>query len=208
MTRKLLVHATLVAVLALAGAEAASAKYLYSYAVKFVCGYNNSNVGYGGGYPPGTPYFKAGEQTVKFGNYATDINIFNFNVNPDLPPEAIIQKDVLVLVDKGFPVGREPRVVRSSGTDNITLPSQFATMDDCNRIAEILWGAIPTPYPLTIGFFLIQSTVELDVTAVYTSQACSNWINSPNALDCLNNVGQTGMNTSIEVDQITGRKLF
>ena len=208
MSRKLLVHATLVAVLALAGAEAASAKYLYSYAVKFVCGYNPSNVGFGGG-PPDAHWFSAGEPTVKFGNYATDINIFNFNVNPDLPPEAIIQKDVLVLVDRGLPVGREPRIVKSTATDGITLRSQQATMDDCNRIAELLWGVIPTPYPLTIGFFLIQSTVELDVTAVYTSQACGNWILSPDKLDCLNghNLG-AGVSTSIEVDQIQGRRLF
>jgi hypothetical protein len=205
MSRRIWIHGLLVAGLALAGAQAASAKYLYSYAVKFVCGYNYTNVGF-----TGVPFdIRAGEQTVKFGNYATDINIFNFNVDPTLPDYAIIQKDVIVLVDKGRPVGREPRVARSIATDNIILKSQEATMDDCNRVAELLWGAVPLPYPLTIGFFLIQSTVELDVTAVYTAQACSNWVFSPDKLECLDTSGrEQGVGLSIDVRQVTGHKLF
>lgn len=206
MVRKAVLHGTLAAVLFLAGAQAASAKYIYSYAVKFVCGYNNSNLGWTG---PTPIDFQAGEPSVKFGNYATEINIFNFNVNPSFPTDAIIQKDVIVLVERGRPVGREPNKARSAATDNITLLSQEATMDDCNRIAQLLWGAVPTPYPLTIGFFLIQSTVELDVTAVYTAQACSNWVFSPDKLECLSSNGsQQGMGLSIDVQQITGRKLF
>jgi len=167
MLRKHWCAGTLALLLFLAGAQAASAKYLYSYAVKFVCGYNNSNVGSSGS-------LLAGEPPVKFGNYATEINIYNFNVNPDFPTDAIIGKDVVVLVDHGQPVGREPNVVKATGSDAITLPSQGATMDDCNRIAQILWGAVPSPFPLTIGFLVVQSTVELDVTAVTTAQACSN----------------------------------
>jgi hypothetical protein len=205
MSRRIWIHGLLAAGLALAGAQAASAKYLYSYAVKFVCGYNDTNLGF-----TGLPFdIRAGEQTVKFGNYATDINIFNFNVDPNLPPDAIIQKDVIVLVDKGRPVGREPRIARSSATDNIVLKSQEATMDDCNRIAELLWGAVPTPFPLTVGFFLIQSTVELDVTAVYTAEVCSNWVFSPQKLDCLDANGQQqGVGLSIDVRQVTGHRLF
>jgi hypothetical protein len=204
MLRRISIHALLFVLLAFAGAQAASAKYLYSYAVKFVCGYNDTNVGF-----TGVPFdIKAGEQTVKFGNYATDINVFNFNVDSTLP-DAIIQKDVIVLVDKGKPVGREPRIARSSATDNITLKSQEATMDDCNRIAELLWGAVPTPFPLTIGFFVIQSTVELDITAVYTAQACSNWVFSPEKLECLDPTGrEQGVGLSIDVRQVTGHRLF
>jgi hypothetical protein len=108
-------------------------------------------------------------------------------------------------------VGREPRVVGTTAIDNITLTSQQATMDDCNRIGELLWGPgnIPTPFPLTIGFLIIQSTVELDITAVYTSQACSNWVVSNVKLECLDATGrQQGVSSSIHVNQVTGHKLF
>jgi hypothetical protein len=196
-------------VLALVGAQAASAKYLYSYAVKFVCGYNPTNVGLTTN--SAGQQIQQGEATVKIGNYATEINIFNFNVDTTVPPEAIIGKNVILLVDRGQPVGREPRAVGTIVTDGITLKSQEATMDDCNRIGELLWGPgnIPTPFPLTIGFLVVQSTVELDITAVYTSQVCSNWLASPTRLDCLDGTGkQQGVSSAIDVHQITGHKLF
>jgi hypothetical protein len=209
MSRKVWIHAFAVLLLVLVGAQAASAKYLYSYAVKFVCGYNPTNVGTTT--TSSGIVIQTGEPTVKFGNYATDINVFNFNVDPTVPTDAIIQKNVILLVDRGQPVGREPRVAGTTVIDNITLTSQQATMDDCNRIGELLWGpaGIPSPFPLTIGFLLIQSTVELDVTAVYTSQACSNWVVSTGKLDCLDTTGrQQGVSSAIDVHQITGHKLF
>jgi len=197
------IHGLLFALLAVAGAQAASAKYLYSYAVKFVCGYNNTNIGTSNG-------SEAGEPTVKFGNYATDINIYNFNVDPSFPTDAIIGKDVIVLVDHGKPVGREPKFVKASAGDGITLKSGEATMDDCNRIGELLFPAgVPIPFPHMIGFLVIQSTVELDVTAVYTAQTCSNWVFSPEKLECLDATGrQQGVSLSIDVRQVTGHKLF
>ena len=166
MLRRISVHALLFALLALAGAQAASAKYLYSYAVKFVCGYNNTNIGTSNG-------TDAGEPTVKFGNYATDINIYNFNVDPTVPTDAIIGKDVIVLVDHGKPVGREPKFVKASAADGITLKSGEATMDDCNRIGELLWGAVPIPFPHMIGFLVIQSD------EYYTSQVAYETFNPP-----------------------------
>jgi hypothetical protein len=205
MSRKIFTHGAVVLLLALVGAQAASAKYIYSYAVKFVCGYNNTNIGIS------SDGKDVGEPPVKFGNYATEINIFNFNVNPTIPSDAIIQKDAILLVDKGRPVAREPKVAGFSGTsDHITLLSQQATMDDCNRIAEMLWGAVPPlPYPLTIGFLVIQSTVELDVSAVYTAQTCANWVASPEKLECLDASGKLqGASVSIDVNQVTGHKLF
>ena len=212
MSRKVWIHAVAVAALTLAGAQAASAKFLYSYAVKFVCGYNPTNVGLAGFsiWPWG---IRVGEPSVKFGNYATEINIYNFNVDPSLPTDAIIGKDVILLVDRGSPVGREPGKAKVTVSDGITLLSQEATMDDCNRIGELLWGAgaIPTPFPLTIGFLVIQSTVELDVTAVYTAETCSYWALSPNSLDCLPPAGanqSVGLGVSIDVRQVTGHKLF
>jgi len=206
MSRKVMMHGALVAILALAGAQAASAKILYSYAVKFVCGYNPDNVGTYGDLLDK----RGGEPTVKSGNYATDINIYNFNIYGDqtgIPP--ILEKRVLLLVDKGVPVGREPRTVGASGGETINLPYGNATMDDCNRIAELIWGAVPTPYPLTIGFLVVGSTIELDVTAVYTAQTCSNWLASPVKLECLDPTGkQTSGSISIDVDQVSGHKLF
>jgi hypothetical protein len=209
MVRKVWIHGVAVLLLALAGAQAASAKYIYSYAVKFVCGYNPTNLGVTTN--SAGQQFAQGEPTVKFGNYATDINIFNFNVDPTVPTDAIIQKNLILLVDRGQPVGREPKVAATVTVDNITLKSQEATMDDCNRIGELLFGSgnIPTPFPLTIGFLVIQSTVELDITGVYTSQACSNWVVSSGKLDCLDSTGrQQGVSSAIDVHQITGHKLF
>ena len=209
MSRKVWIQGAAILVLALTGAQAASAKYLYSYAVKFVCGYNNTNLGLTTN--AAGQQVQQGEATVKFGNYATDINIFNFNVDSSLPPEAIIQKNLILLVSKGEPVGREPRAVGTTAIDNITLKSQEATMDDCNRIGELLWGPgnIPTPFPLTIGFLVIQSTVELDITAVYTSQACSNWVFAGPKMECLDTTGrQQGVSSAIDVHQITGHRLF
>jgi len=209
MSKRSLLSGFLALAIALTAAQAASAKYQYSYAVKFVCGYNDSNVGLTT-LPTGLE-IRTGEPSVKFGNYATEVNIFNFNVDPTVPTDAIIGKNVILLVEKGRPVGREPKVASTIVTDGITLKSQEATMDDCNRIGELLWGpgGIPSPFPLTIGFLIIQSTVELDVTAVYTSQACSNWVVSNAKLDCLDTTGrQQGVSSSIDVNQITGHKLF
>lgn len=209
MSRKVCIQGVAVLLLALAGGQAASAKYLYSYAVKFVCGYNDTNLGISTN-AAGQPVVQ-GEATVKFGNYATEINIFNFNVDATVPTEAIIQKNLILLVSKGQPVGREPKVASTVAIDNIVLKSQEATMDDCNRIGELLWGPglIPTPFPLTIGFLVVQSTVELDITGVYTSQACSNWAFSGAKMECLDTTGrQQGVSSAIDVHQITGHRLF
>ncbi len=204
MFRKTWMSGFLALAIALGAAQTASAKFQYSYAVKFVCGYNSSNLGLD------VDGSQSGEPPVKFGNYATEVNIYNFNLYGDLaPPTATIEKRFLVLVKDGVPVGREPKVVDVSGLDRIELNTGQATMDDCNRIAQVLWGKVPTPYPLTIGYLVILSTLELDVTAVYTSQACSNWVNSPEKLDCLDTTGKfQGVSSSIHVNQVQGRKLF
>ena len=205
MFRKPWMSAILALVIALVAAQAASAKYAYSYAVKFVCGYNPTNLGID---EAGN---STGEPPVKFGNYATEVNIYNFNIyeNTGAPITATIEKRFIVLVKDGFPVGREPKVVDPSGYDYIELKTSQSTMDDCNRIGQILWGKAPTPFPLTIGYLVILSTIELDVTAVYTSQACSNWVNSPEKLQCLDESGrQQGVSSSIHVNQVQGRKLY
>ena len=46
------------------------------------------------------------------------------------------------------------------------LPSGAATMDDCCRIAQVLYGAVPGTMLLTIGYLEIISDEELHVTAL------------------------------------------
>ncbi len=197
MTKKLLPFALLALALPVLAAPASAAP-TYSWSVKFVCGYNPTNIGQS---LDGT---KEGEPTVKFGNYATDINIYN----PGYFDTAGIRKKVILLVTKGFPNGREPKVSKPSAFDGIELPPMTATMDDCNRIAELIYGgAVPTPMPLFIGFLVLESNVDLDVTAVYTAETCSYWVKSPDRLDCLDPDGKhQGVGISIDVDQVKGRQ--
>lgn len=154
----------------------------YSYAVKFVCGIQR--------FSPNNP----GEPPVKPGNYATEINIHNYQYNVDLVP---VRKKVVLLVDRGEPIGREPRSVEPTAFDGIELKPDYATMDDCNRIAELLWGAVPTPMPLMIGYLVLISPYDLDVDVVYTAEVPA----QPTAT----NPTLTGI--SIDVEHIAGKQL-
>lgn len=185
------------------GAQTASAKEQYVYSVKFVCGYNDTNIGLT------SNGISAGEPPVKFGNYATEINIVWPEIYAPDTASVFIGKHLVVLVENGRPVGREPNIIRARQyADSIFLPGMSGTMDDCNRIAELLYGVVPTPLPLTIGYLVLTTTHEIDVTAVYTSQACSQWSKSPVKLECLDaNGALTGVSSSIEVEKIEGRKL-
>ncbi len=123
----------------------------YTYAVKFVCGTQAAGCGCGCG-------------PVRPGTYATEINILNPKCK-----EAAIVKRVVPLVFAGVATGREPAVANARATEEIVLPSGAATMDDCCRIAELLYGGSGSAMPLTVGFLEIVSDVELHVSAVYTS---------------------------------------
>jgi hypothetical protein len=128
-------------------------KALYSYSVKFVCGVQEETC-------------ECGCATgVRPGAYATEINIHNYH-DENVP----IRKFVLPLVFAGSPQGREPRFVTAKARDGIVLPPNSATMDDCCRIAELLFdSAPPAKLPLSIGILEIVSPAELQVTAVYTA---------------------------------------
>ena len=123
----------------------------YTYAVKFVCGTQAADCGCECG-------------PVRPGTYATEINILNPKCK-----EATIVKRVVPLVFAGAVTGREPAVANARATERIVLPSGAATMDDCCRIAELLYGGSGSAMPLTVGFLEIVSDVELHVSAVYTS---------------------------------------
>jgi hypothetical protein len=102
---------------------------------------------------------------VQPGRYATEINIHNYGIR-----EVAIQKRFIPVVLAGAPVGREPKVVAPRADDKIILPPQTATMDDCCRIAELLFGGeAASPMPITIGFLEITSNGPIAVTAVYTA---------------------------------------
>ncbi len=124
----------------------------YTYAVKFVCGTQPDQCG---GCQSGP---------LRPGTYATEINILNPKCK-----EATIVKRVVPLVFAGAVTGREPAVAEARATDRIVLAPGAATMDDCCRIAELLYGGVGPAMPLTVGFLEIISDQELDVTAVYTS---------------------------------------
>ncbi len=203
MKRALFVTAFAVVVLIAGLSSAAQAAPTYSYAVKFVCGFNKSNVGILSNGAQG------GEATVKSGNYATEINIFNPS------PDANIRKKFIHVVKEGVPGGREPNFSGPAIHDFIALPNCAATMDDCNRFAELFYGGpalVPTPLPLFIGFLVIESDQELDVTAVYTAEACSDWVVVGGAAMCstppgIPGVAAFGVGISIDVEQIPGRLL-
>ena len=190
--------ATLLVTLALLSAQPAGAQ-TYSYAAKFVCGFNRSNVGHGG-----VPGEIGGEATVKLGNYATEINIFNPS------PDANLDKRVLVLYDDQAPwppVGREPNIVFPTGGEAIPLPNFAATMDDCNKIYQLVGIPLFVPPPLLIGFLVIQSDQPLDVVAVYTTEICSDWtVLGANGM-CNNANGSFGAGLSIDVEQVAERVL-
>jgi hypothetical protein len=123
----------------------------FVYAVKFVCGVQ--------------PECGCECVSVQPGRYATEINIHNYSSK-----EIRILKRFIPVVLAGAAVGREPGTAASRAEETITLPPHSATMDDCCRISELLFGAAPAgSIPVTIGFLEITATAELAVTAVYTA---------------------------------------
>ncbi|HYR27977.1 MAG TPA: hypothetical protein VEU30_05895 [Thermoanaerobaculia bacterium] len=143
---------------------------VFSYSVKFVCGTASK--------------CDCACGPVRPGIYATEINIHN-----PQDVEARLQKYVIPVVLAGAAAGREPGFVGRKASDRITLPPHSATMDDCCRLGELLFGAATGAIPLTIGFFEIISPVELSITAVYT------------ATDAESRA------ISIDVEQIDGKKV-
>lgn len=123
---------------------------LISYSVKFVCGVQDRD--------------DLEQGVVRPGIYSTEINIHNYHGT-----KVAVRKHVLPLVFDGKPRGREPEYARVQAQDSIVLPPNTATMDDCFRIGQLLYGAPPPqPLPLMIGYLEIVSTLPLAVDAVYT----------------------------------------
>jgi hypothetical protein len=143
---------------------------LFAYSVKFLCGNQADDC--------------CGCSPVRPGRYSTEINIHNSSEKT-----APVIKRVIPLVLAGAASGREPKYGKVASTEGIKLPPHSATMDDCCRLLEMLLGAPPaSALPLTIGILEIISTVQLDVTAVYTATG-------------------DGGGPSIDVKQIVAREL-
>jgi hypothetical protein len=162
-------------------------RYYWSYAVKFVCGVQ----------PPlqtAAGQQGLGEPVVKPGNYATEINIHNFMYR-----EVPLRKKVILLVKDTVPIGREPESQGPIAFDRIVLKPDWATMDDCNRIWQLLnpGAALPALMPLMVGYLVIISPVDLDVDAVYTAEV-------PGRLE----PGKDPTGISMDVERVNGKRTF
>lgn len=142
---------------------------VFVYSVKFICGEQKDDC--------------CGCSPVQPGRYSTEINIHNPE-NKNAP----VLKRAIPLVLASAVLGREPNFKQPTTKELIRLPAHSATMDDCCHLLETLLGAPPaSSVPLTIGILEIMSTVQLNVTAVYTATAV------------------TGGRPSIDVEQITAK---
>ena len=154
--------------------------YLWSYAAKFVCGQQAPLA-------QGT----VGEPVVKPGNYATDINIHNPNYRV-----APLRKKFLVMVENGQALAAEPNSIRPRRIITMTLDADMATMDDCNTLWKYIYPAgIPANRPLTVGYLVILSPLDLDVDVVYTAGAPGD-------------VFAVQQSVSIDVERVTGKRVF
>lgn len=126
---------------------------LFAYSVTFACGEQGDTC--------------CGCAPLRPGRYATEINLHNLSDRP-----APVLKRTLPLVLAGAVRGREPKLATVTANEVIVLPPHTATMDDCCRLQEMMLGAPASgEVPLTTGILEIFSTVELAVTAVYTTAA-------------------------------------
>ncbi len=136
--------------LSLTPATAEAQQFLYS--VKFLCGQQTT--------PTTLP--PPNEPPVKFGNYATAVNIHNFRPTP-----VEIRKKAVIALPQN-PLGQRGAV--SNFAVDPLGPNQALEVDCSNIVA--LFPPVP-PLPAFIkGFVEIISPVELSVVAVYTAQTC------------------------------------
>lgn len=96
-----------------------------------------------------------------------------------------------------------------SAFDFLGLGNSQATMDDCNRIYQLLFGGLPAaPPPLLIGWLVIESQVPLNVTTVFTAELCSDWQNvHPPDFLCHRDDGNYGVGLTIDVEEVTGTRI-
>jgi hypothetical protein len=143
-----------------------------TYSVKFICGTQ--------------PKCDCECMAVRPGSYSTAISIHNPSSR-----DVEVSKRFVPVIFAGAAVGREPRSSKPRAEDRIVLPPHGATMDDCCRITELLFGApVGSATPLTVGFLEITASADVSVTAIYTAGALED--------------GSGGCAPSISVETIVG----
>src|SRR5262249_40515036 len=101
------------------------------------------------------------------GSYATAVSLHNYSLRP-----VEVVKRVVPIVLAGAAIGREPNSSGVRAEDRITVPPQAATLDDCCRVEQLVFGDTPrAPAALTIGLLEITASAEIAVTALYTTGA-------------------------------------
>lgn len=114
------------------------------------------------------------------GRYATAVTLHN-----PFEKEAKIALQVFPTTIGGATSGRWPDAVTRRADDKITLAPRSATTIDCCSISALLLGAIaPAGGAATHGVISIESSIRIDVSAVYTA------------------AGQEGASVSIDVEKI------
>ncbi len=98
------------------------------------------------------------------GRYATAITIFNGGSK-----EAPVIQSIFPTEFSGAVTGRWPESIRVRADDRLILGPRSATTVDCCVVQRALLGASPSrPAALTFGVVVIESPVELQVSATYT----------------------------------------
>jgi hypothetical protein len=168
--------------------QAAPGQYMWNYSAKFVCGLQPPLAQTPGAEPLGEP-------VVKPANYATDINIHNYNYKT-IP----LRKKLLVLVETtaaGQNIVREPKTTEPRAFAQVVLGPDFATLDDCNGLWGILHPNTPPPATMLLftGYLVILSPLDMDVDVVYTAAT-------------LGSAGQPPSSISEDVERVTGKRVF
>lgn len=165
--------------------------YFWNYSAKFVCGVQRL---------PQPGALNQGEPTVKPGNYATEINFHNYNYKT-----IVVRKKIILLVDNGVAIGREPPLGQPQGPKNIQivdLQPDYAAMDDCNALWKLAYPTTPLPtvMPLTIGYLVLISPLDLDVDTVFTAEVPGE----------INPAVGTGQPTGIAIDvlRVPGKRVY
>jgi len=148
MKKYVVIVAAAFSVMAAIGQARAQTSPNWVYSVKYLCGLSTVS---------STQFLPPVEPTVKPGNYATSVNIHNYHTKG-----FVIFKKAVV---SGGPIGK------LAGQD--VGPNQALNVDCGQIVKAIPPGPAPLP-PFIEGFVEIVSPFQLSVTAVYTTQTCTN----------------------------------
>jgi hypothetical protein len=160
-----------------------SGTYMWSFAAKFVCGFQ-----------PSMTVTYQGEPVVKPGNYATEINIHNPNYKSTPHKIKYIQ---LVNSGSANPVSvLQPQTWITYTNLPNGLGPDTAMLQTCNGLwSAMVPGPLPSPMPLFVGYLVILSPLDLDVDVVYTTDASGV-------------AGTTPTSNAIDVSRVTGKRVF